>query len=521
METTSTLVIGPIVGHTDSASSRIWIHVEGSLDGWQLNVAGVGIRRFVPTDAASNEFGTAIAIADGLTPDTTYRYTVDYRGAAQREGSFRTMPPDGSDADISFVTLSCDDDREPNAWQRLADLCAEDRPRFILMVGDQIYTDEGEEDLWKLHLDSPSTLRRRAIAAKHEKLWATEPIATIMANTPCYMTWDDHDIRDGWGSFAADSPTLAALYPVAEPIHQRFRAFFNDAADVYYHFQACRNPGEAAGGSNARPYAFRCGKLLVVVTDSRGERDFARPDCPILGPEQWEFIDGLLAEIDPGIDAIAVVTAVPIVDLDPDGKVHRFFEDRTDDIDLLMEGDAQGIDDLLYRRDNPVAGFASLIAGVTVDRNFRVAKALGFRVTDLDDMRDKWSYVSNRGEQLRLLTAFARACTQGREPGRPRSLVFLGGDIHVGAIFSIDMTDPPLQAQCVITSGIAKNAPIPEVKGVLVDESFEVSPGIHATLDLVINKVNFAQTAITFAASTPTLRHTIITPEEEEEPKAE
>jgi hypothetical protein len=335
------------------------------------------------------------------------------------------------------------------------------------------------------------------------------------------MTWDDHDIRDGWGSFAGESATLAAKFPASRPIYDRYRAYFNDAADVYFDFQACRNPGEKLGESNTRPYSFRCGRLLVVVLDSRGDRDFARSEFPVSGAEQWRFIEDLVDDLPADIDAIAVATAVPIVDLDPEGKVHRFFSDRTDDIDAFAKGDAEAVDALLYKRDNPLVGFASLLAGFTIDSDFKLAKALGFRVSDLDDMRDKWSYGTNRVEQERLLRTFARACVVGRPADRPRSLIFLGGDIHVGAVFGIDFAEPGLHAMCVVTSGIAKNAPIPEVRGVLVDDEFDAAPGIHVKLEFLVNQVNFAETRIQFENGMATASSEIITPDEKKETAAD
>ncbi|MGE3986052.1 MAG: alkaline phosphatase D family protein [Dehalococcoidia bacterium] len=510
------LRLGPIVGHTDTSSSRVWIHVDGVLDGWRLVVEGFAPVPFAATHP-QNEFCTGLAAITGLQPDQTYDYSIEKDEVWLAGGRIRTMPVAALADAIDFVTLSCDDDREPNAWQRLYERIEERPPRFILMVGDQTYADEGEEDLWQMHLDSPPEERRQAFVRKYEKLWAIEPIRTIMASVPIYMTWDDHDIRDGWGSFAADSATLAAQSPEAQAIHDRYYAYFADAADAYFHFQACRNPGEALAESKARPFAFRCGRLLMVVLDSRGGRDFARPELPVSGPEQWQWIEELVAGIPDDVDAIGVATAVPIVDLDPEGRVHRFFKDRTDDIDRLAEGDAERVDELLYKRDNPLSGFASLIAGFTVDSDFKVAKALGFRVSDLDDVRDKWSYGGNRAEQERLLRTFARACFEGRPAGKPRSLFFLGGDIHVGAVFNIDFAEPAMRASCVVTSGIAKNAPIPEVKGVLVDEDFEVAPGIHAELDSVVNKVNFAETRVVFGAGTAEVSSAIVTPEDEEE----
>ncbi len=499
--TENKLLLGPIVGHTDAASSRVWIQASGPASEWRLEVTGQPGVTFEPTESGEREFGTAMAIIAGLAADTLYAYEVRCGNAPPAtRGSFRTMPQDDSPAPINFATFSCNDDREPNAWQRLQQYISEEDPRFLLMIGDQVYMDESDDNnVWQLTFDSPSEIRRLAMVQKYEKLWATEPVATILRNIPTYMTWDDHDIRDGWGSFAGDSATLAAESGEAGRIHAKYQAFFEDARDVYYHFQACRNPLVQIGGQSlATPYSFRSGRLLVVMPDGRTDRDFARPANAILGEAQWGWLEALVANIDPSVEAIAVANSVPIVDLDPNGEVHRLFKDRTDDVDLMRKGDEEGLFKLLTKTDNLVVALPSLLAGATLDRNFRVAKVLGFRVGDLDDVRDKWSYGPNNAEQERLLRLFAKASSTGREAATRRALSFYGGDIHVGAIFKIEMKDEGVSFDCVVSSGIAKSAPIPEVKGVLVDSSFDVVPGIHAELQLVVKAVNFAATTISF-----------------------
>ncbi len=493
------LLLGPIVGHTDATSSRIWIQVEGALSDWRVDVDGREPVTFVSTESRTPEFGTAIATIEGLEADTLYTYTVRHGiGAPASTGSFRTMPADDSILPITFVTLSCNDDREPNAWQLLQEFIEAEKPRFLLMIGDQVYLDESDDaNVWQLTFDSPRATRRQAMVQKYEKLWAVEPLATILRNIPSYMTWDDHDIRDGWGSFAGDSPTLAAASDEAAAIVAKYRAYFEDAYDVYYHFQTCRNPrGDVGIESKATPFSFRCGRLQVIVPDGRTDRDFARPANAILGDAQWRWLEVEAAAIAPDIDAIAVATSVPIVDLDPDGQVHRFFRERTDDVDLLRKGDEEGLFKLLAKSDSPLAALPSLIAAATFDREYRVAKALGFRVGDLDDVRDKWSYGPNNAEQERLLRLFSKATNRKDQPRR--ALSFYGGDIHVGAIFTVEMQDEGTSFECVVSSGIAKSAPIPEVHGVLVDSSFDVAPGIHAELQSVVNAVNFGTTTASF-----------------------
>ena len=47
-----------------------------------------------------------------------------------------------------------------------------------------------------------------------------------MANVPIYMMWDDHDIRDGFGSLASDSETLVQKYPRGKDIFDKCITFF-------------------------------------------------------------------------------------------------------------------------------------------------------------------------------------------------------------------------------------------------------------------------------------------------------
>ena len=110
------------------------------------------------------------------------------------------------------------------------------------MMGDQIYMDEDKPDIFEDHFDSDSSARRKAMAEKYRLNWSRDVVRRILANVPTYMVWDDHDIRDGWGSLASDSPTMAALHARGAEIFRKSTAFFEDARDVYWHFQGCRNP---------------------------------------------------------------------------------------------------------------------------------------------------------------------------------------------------------------------------------------------------------------------------------------
>ncbi|GGE00631.1 hypothetical protein GCM10011529_03610 [Polymorphobacter glacialis] len=215
------LVLGPVVGHTDFRSSRVWIEVAGDPADYTLRVQGAGQFAFVSTEAPGPlEFRTAIAIADGLRADWQYRYTVLRRGKAVADGrgTFRTMPDPGSQGAFNFVAISCNVKSVKGAWPALAKYIADTKPRFLLMCGDQLYLDEGGIDLFSAEKRKLSREKRRAaIAEKYRLHWSLPETRDVLANIPVYMVNDDHDIRDGWGSSASDSPTMVGATPAAKP----------------------------------------------------------------------------------------------------------------------------------------------------------------------------------------------------------------------------------------------------------------------------------------------------------------
>lgn len=502
------LRMGPIVGHTDDTSTRIWIQAIGDPADCVLRVQGAGVYPFFRTEAGPLEFRTGIAVATGLRPDWLYRYSVLRNGriVPGASGSVRTMPSAGSMAPIQFAAISCSSAERDGSWEAFAKYVDDALPAFVLMMGDQVYLDEDEPDVVKDHFESTPARRRQAMADKIRLNWSREPVRRVLANVPTYMVWDDHDIRDGWGSSAADSPTLAARHPRGARILQRSVAYFEDARDVYWHFQRCRDPlpGEVTDPSlpnyvggppprglrRAMPFAFRCGRLAVLVLDSRGERDVFREQLPILGAEQWQFIDHVFANLSPEVEALAVVTPTPIASLDPDGQVMKLVGNRTDDIEAFKDGDEQELYHAHSTEDVSDLGLAAV--GSHLTRILGRPVNLGaFKVSNIDEARDQWSHRYSRPEQARLLRGAGRARLSNRPSGSPRGLVFVSGDIHMGCLFDISVSDPDYRATSLTSSGVS-NIQNPKIDvGAIVDEDFDVADGIHSTLRDVIPEFNF------------------------------
>lgn len=507
------LLLGPVVGHTDDSSTHIWIQVSDDPSLYSLRIQGAGLFQFVSTEGNILEFGTAIATARGLRPDWRYRYTVLRLGrfVPGANGTVRTLPQRSSMTNLLFCAISCNGAEEDGVWEAFVRYVDDAQPHFILMMGDQVYMDEDEPDVFENHFQSSSSRRRKALAEKYRLNWSREPVRRVLANYPTYMMWDDHDIRDGWGSSASDSPTLVNRYPRGAEIFSKSNAFFEDARDVYWHFQGCHNPlppqpGETPdpalpnyidapplhGQRRAMPFVFRCGRLVVLVLDSRGDRDVFRDTYPVLGSEQWQFIDQVFANLPADVEALAVVTPTPIASMDADGQTQKLMGGRTDDVELFKKGNLEEYLKIGERSSESFGQLALAAAGSHASRILGRQVNLGtFKISAIDEARDQWSHRLARPEQAALLRKTGAARLTNRTSGSPRGLIFLSGDIHVGCMFEISSLNPRYTASSLTSSGISKEEGRSFVVGVFLDEDFGVAPGVHSTLKDVITTFNF------------------------------
>jgi len=249
------------------------------------------------------------------------------------------------------------------------------------------------------------------------------------------------------------------------------------------------------------PYYFGCGRLGVLVLDNRGERDVWRPNNPVLGDRQWQFVEAVVRNLGEDIDALAVVTPLPLLTASPDGVRQFVHGDRTDDIDLFREGDADGMMALFYGTET---GADALKKKWGVASHQQVAELMigdplrlvGLSTDQIGGARDEWCHRLCRPEQERLIRTVAAARLTNRTRARPRGILFIGGDIHAGAVFELTVVRPELSAQCLVASGIAIDAG--GQVGLKVDKQFDVAEGIHAELRNFVPAENFGVTQILF-----------------------
>ena len=163
--------------------------------------------------------------------------------------------------------------------------------------------------------------------------------------------------------------------------------------------------------------------------DARGDRDVFRKDFPILGAEQWGFIDTVFANLPADVEALAVMTPTPIASMDPNGQVQNLLGDRTDDVVAFSRGRTQP------RSSEEKGEIPVAVANVHLSRLLGTQLNLGrYMISKIDEARDQWSHKFARPEQADLLRKAGAARLANAIPGTARGLIFLSGDIHVGCI---------------------------------------------------------------------------------------
>ncbi len=520
-------MLGPIVGHTTDTTTRIWIAADGGP--YRLELEGGVTVPFRSTEAGAIEFGTAIADVTGLTPDTHYGYTVRAPdGTEVAHGSLRTFPPSGKRARLLFASASCDslkvggDRSNPGAWDLLAERVRRGDPRFLVLLGDQVYMDE-VEDLWNLPLNIDRRERRRRMADVYHRFWSRAPVAEILANVPTYMMWDDHEIRNGWGSDPGDSPTLARRYPRGRPISDKYESFFEDARQVYWHFQHVRNPETPgvdgadflkAGTRHAVPFAFACGATTLLMLDNRGARDLWRPRLPVLGADQWTTLRGILTGLDAGTDSLVVVVPLPVVSMPNRGIVQIMFGRRRDDVRLFKRGESAKLK-VFPEQGEPTSGGSKLLVYLQAVADFAGAALFGlgstgrFGLKDLTDVRDNWAHHRVRRERNELLRAVLAVQRGGR------AVSFIGGDLHVGARMDI-LERGGGRVPTLITSGIGQAPSAGPVVHTVIGRRFRIAHGLRARLVEHCIAHNFGLTQIRRSHDTAEISHELVRAESRE-----
>lgn len=208
---------------------------------------------------------------------------------------FRTFPEGNTTAEhLSFIVGSC---RYPGLlWKvkhadrifgPVRDEAGRSRkgaiPRFVLMVGDQIYADMFNRLIPIGLADTFEEFQDRYLTA-----FGSPNMRRLLRTIPTYMILDDHEIEDNW--------TQDRFYDGSK------RFVFNVAMNAYMSYQWSHGPRNFGRRLH---YSFDCGHYPFFVLDTRTQRfmDDVERDLkdnhllgrPSLDPDEPNQLDRLLA----------------------------------------------------------------------------------------------------------------------------------------------------------------------------------------------------------------------------------
>jgi alkaline phosphatase D len=256
----SVLTHGPMIGHTDTSSAKIWARAA------QAGVVRVTVyhgQQPVATSAAEALPGNDLCVVwrvSGLAPGREYAYVIEEGTDRELRSDayvFRTPPPRGEPSIVRIAVVSCANDRRfPSqpVWTRMVEHGAD----VIVTLGDTPYIDSTELDVQR---------------QRYRELYSVPELRTALSRTPYVGVWDDHD----FGKNDVDGNL-----PGKE---------FSRQAFIEYHANASYGDGEHEGVYTR----LRWGPVDMFLLDTRW---FAatRPspvspgDPTLLGDAQWEWL---------------------------------------------------------------------------------------------------------------------------------------------------------------------------------------------------------------------------------------
>lgn len=307
---------------------------------------------------------------------------------------------------------------------------------LLLLGGDQVYADAMKDSVPSMrnwfakgwNTGNSANLTATMARQLHDfyfdlyvREWSRPEIQQIMARVPSIAMWDDHELIDGWGSYAPARQNCAVFGGIWKAAAKAFAVFQQHLSPVEFRPGSLHIGGvepswwqedlPSDAGQEKRlgsfSFAYVVGDVAIVVPDLRSQRTMS---TQVVNRQAWDTIFDWVAQQRDRFKHLLVMSSIPV----------------------------------LY------PNFAL------------IESALGWFPghQDLeDDLRDQWSSVPHQGERARLVNRlFDFAKTQN---GRG---TILSGDVHVAALATIHSSKDrsagmDTELTQLISSGIIHPAP--------------------------------------------------------------
>ena len=192
--------------------------------------------------------------------------------------------------------------RRCDMWLRLQRELAARAVDLIVHAGDQVYADH----VVKRYARTARTTKEpeallAALTMEYrrlyvERFWNVPEVAAVLTCCPNIMTWDDHDIDEGWGSNPNDNQPWRRL-------------FFRAARQAFSDFQASLGPPRIDEGSFA--CGFTHGDVAFLLLDGRSHRLYS--EGRVLGAAQLEAARKWLHALPQTTRQVYLVLGIPPV----------------------------------------------------------------------------------------------------------------------------------------------------------------------------------------------------------------
>ncbi|MDQ3924266.1 MAG: alkaline phosphatase family protein [Actinomycetota bacterium] len=452
------LVLGPLLRYADETEATIWVETDAPCE---VEVLGSCSRTF---HVEGHHY--ALVRVSGLKPGDAYEYEVLLDGEKKWPEPSSPFPPsvihtaeEGARLKLVFgscricapheppYTLSHEEDERGLGVDalyamamRLREGPAEDLPRALVLLGDQIYAH-------KLPFDTLEFIRSRRDADKppgeevasfseyarlYRDSWSDPAIRWLLSTVPSAMVFDDHEVSDDWNiseAWVEEVRThtwwneqivgghvsywiyqhLGNLSPRELEGHDLYQKVetADDAGPILREF-AYETHRETAGTRWSFHRDF--GDTRLVVMDSRGGRVLEKGHRSMVDADEWEWIKDKATG---DFDHLLLGTSLPVL-LGP-GMHH-----------LQVWNEA-------------------VCSGAWGEK----AKGWGERIRRSQDL-DHWSSFH---ESFIKLLDLIRGVGAGERGGAPASIVILSGDVHHGYLAEAtfrdeDVKSPIYQAVC-------------------------------------------------------------------------